>query len=147
MNILTPFVTNANNLQAFTAFCENLKNPVQQLDDYTVAQVKLTCYRKSAIDEYLGTILLIHAGYGIGRIRISDGQRELMDENIFDVLENDLCRYSLGRSGSELIIDSPVTRENGIHRIDIEENVINVTQASQRKESFTDPDLFMSITV
>ncbi len=111
-----------NNENAFLTFCEKLKNPVQQENDHAFASVLLTCYRKNKLERHRGIILLINGGYGTGNIRIADGDKQLMNEQVFHVLERNDHHYSLGRTGTELVIECLAESQEDIHRIDIEEN-------------------------
>lgn len=107
---------------AFLTFCDRLKNPIEQVHDHTFASVVLTCYRNNSLERYRGIVLLINGGYGTGNIRIADGDNQLMSEHVFHVLERMDHRYSLGRSGTELVIECFAESQEDIYRIDIEEN-------------------------
>jgi len=119
-----------SNENAFLAFFDRLKNPLQQEKDHAFASVLLTFYRKNRLERHHGIILLINGGYGTGNIRIADGDESLMNEQVFHVLErNDHC-YSLGRTGTELVIDCIADSPDDIYRIDIEENTSPVLLSS-----------------
>lgn len=81
----------------------------------------LTCYRNNSLERYRGIALLVNGGYGAGKIRIADGDKQLISGHVFHVLERTVHFYSLGRSGTELVIECLAESPENIYRIDIED--------------------------
>ena len=113
-----------NKLDAFQLFCASLRNPVFTENNHILAAVKVVCYENDrTLKQRWGEVLLITHGYGFGNIRMSDGEEELFNEGVYNLLESADCEYSIGRTTATLVIETPSLDKIGIHRIDLIEDV------------------------
>lgn len=110
-------------LTAFETFCSGLERPMITEHNYIIAFVSLICYRREGLQRLTGQVMMISHGHGFGNIRISDGEQQLLDEDIYNLLESRSRVYYLGRSGRELVIEDFLSGTNRIHRIDMLENL------------------------
>ena len=65
----------------------------------------------------------ISSSDGFGNIRMSDGDEELFNEGVYDLLESTDCEYSIGRTTATFVIETPSLDKIGIHRIDLIEDL------------------------
>ena len=106
------------NIEVFRKFIESLKAATRLANGYLLDKVKVTCYGQKAIHSFTCIIILFNRGSNAGRIWIDDGQRTGSPENI--LLSTEERRYSLGRSGRELIVEAN-NSYTPLHRIEMEE--------------------------
>ena len=113
-----------NKLEAFQLFCTSLRNPVFTENKHILVAVKVVCYEDYRTPQlHWGEVLLVTHGYGFGNIRMSDGEEELFNEGVYNLLESADCEYSIGRTTATLVIETPSLDKIGIHRIDLIEDV------------------------
>ncbi|MBA4054123.1 MAG: hypothetical protein C0490_05375 [Marivirga sp.] len=108
---------------AFQRFCSSLKNPVFTENNHIIASVNVVCYKDALLLPLWGEILLFTHGYGYGTVRFSDGDVELFDEGIYNLLENAECKYLTGRNDDVLVIERPLPDSKCVHRLDLTEDV------------------------
>lgn len=118
---------------AFHRFCSSLRNPVFTENSHIIASVNVVCYKDGLLLSYCGEILLITRGYGYGTARFSDGDIELFDEKIYNLLESPECDYLTGRSDSVLVIETPSMDTKGVYRLDLIEDVKWFTTRGAKK--------------
>ena len=111
-------------LDAFQLFCSSIRNPVFTENNHILVAVKVVCYEDYRTPQlHWGEVLLITHGDGFGNIRMSDGDEELFNEGVYDLLESTDCEYSIGRTTATFVIETPSLDKIGIHRIDLIEDL------------------------
>ncbi|MEJ7644546.1 MAG: hypothetical protein WKF87_08110 [Chryseolinea sp.] len=111
-------------MDVFNRFCSGLSHPVITENNHIIASVNVICYENRTMRHYSGEILLITHGFGVGHIRFSEGDKELFTEPVYELLESRNSEYCRGRSEQILVIENRDLGGNGIHRLELSEDVI-----------------------
>jgi hypothetical protein len=122
------FIRNKNtvNRLIFNTFLDELQCPMLLENGDVIVKASISYYCREQLHRDVMIVKLITHGYDAGDVHIISNSKTITPENFELVLKCDESKYSLGRSGTELVIESRSSKMGGSYRIDLEEKLYGV---------------------
>src|SRR6187402_1086410 len=114
---------NTSNLDAFHAFMDGLQSPMRLENGDVIAKASISYYCRQQLHRDVMIVKLVTHGYDAGDVHLISNSKVITPERFELILQCDETKYSLGRSGTELVIESRSSRMGGAYRIDLEEKL------------------------
>lgn len=115
--------TSTSNLSVFHAFLNGLQCPMRLENGDVIVKASISYYCRKQLHRDVMIVKLVTHGSDAGDVHLISNSKVITPERFELILKCDETRYSSGRSGTELIIESRSSRMGGVYRIDVEEKL------------------------
>jgi len=118
---------NTSNLSVFNAFLNGLQCPMRLENGDVIVKASISYYCRHQLHRDVMIVKLVTHGYDAGDIHLISNSRVITPERFELLLRCDETKYSIGRSGTELVIESRSSRMGGAYRVDLEEKLYGLS--------------------